>query len=117
MQDAPIALDIIAVVIDFLHEPGEPTAFERKVAAAALAIAHRELALDPVDAEAERARLAALLGRDDALGELTEALAAQLAAGDMDLATPGLADHLWRTTLAKVAVDQPSFSLYRRLTD
>ncbi len=117
MQDPPIALDIIAVVMEFLQRPEPGTAFERRVAAAALALAHRELALDPADADAERARLAALLGRDGELGELTAALATRIASGNMDLATPGLADHLWRTTLAKVAVDQPSFPLYRRLTD
>lgn len=117
MQDPPIGLDIIAVVMDFLRQPEPTSAFERKVAAAALAIAHRELALDAADAEAEAARLAALLGRNGALDELTLALADEIAAGNMTLATPGLADHLWQTTLAKVAVDQPSFPLYRRLSD
>ncbi len=116
MQDPPFALDIIAVVMDFLQQAEPGTAFERKVAAAALAIAHRELSLDPEDAAAERARLVDLLERDGDLGELTAALAEEIAAGRMDISAPGLADHLWRTTLAKVAVDQPSFPLYRRLT-
>ncbi len=31
----------------------------------------------------------------------------------MDLETPGLADHLWETTLAKLAVDQPNYWGYR----
>ncbi|MDP6951707.1 MAG: DUF6285 domain-containing protein [Alphaproteobacteria bacterium] len=117
MQDSPDALDIIAVVMDFLRQTEPGTTFERKVAAAALAIAHRELALSPEDAKAERARLADLLGRDGDLDELTKDLAEEIGAGKLDLATPGLADHLWQTTLAKVAVDQPSFPLYRRLTD
>ncbi len=31
----------------------------------------------------------------------------------MDLATPGLADHLWTVTLDKLAVDQPTYAAYR----
>ena len=33
---------------------------------------------------------------------------------EVDLATPGLADHLWQTTLAKLAVDQPNYASYKR---
>jgi hypothetical protein len=32
----------------------------------------------------------------------------------MDLQTPGLADHLWQTTMAKLAVDQPNYASYKR---
>ncbi len=31
----------------------------------------------------------------------------------MGLATPGLAEHLWAVTLAKLAVDQPTYWGYR----
>ena len=37
----------------------------------------------------------------------------RIAAGELTLETPGLADHLWRTTLAKLAVDQPTYWGYR----
>ncbi len=116
MQDQPGAVDIIAAVADFLRQPEPGTVYERTVAAAALAIAQRELSLDPADADAERQRLADLLGRVGDLTNLTEALAAEIAAGRMDLSTEGLVEHLWQTTLAKVAVDQPRFPLYRHLT-
>jgi hypothetical protein len=39
---------------------------------------------------------------------------ARIAAGAVDLNTPGLAEHLWATTLAKLAVDQPTYASYRR---
>ena len=32
---------------------------------------------------------------------------------DMCYETPGLSDHLWATTLAKLAVDQPQYGAYR----
>jgi hypothetical protein len=41
-------------------------------------------------------------------------LAGKIASGEADLRTPGLAEHLWQTTLAKLAVDQPNYAAYRR---
>ena len=37
----------------------------------------------------------------------------RIRAGELTLETPGLADHLWATTLAKLAVDQPNYAGYR----
>jgi len=48
------------------------------------------------------------------LGELNRLLAEQIASGEVDLQTPGLSDHLWQTTLDKLAVDQPNYASYRR---
>jgi hypothetical protein len=41
-------------------------------------------------------------------------LADQIAKGEVDLQTPGLADHLWHTTMDKLAVDQPNYASYKR---
>jgi Domain of unknown function (DUF6285) len=43
-------------------------------------------------------------------------LSRRIAAGEIDLQTPGVAEHLWATTLAKVAIDQPTYASYRRET-
>jgi len=51
---------------------------------------------------------------DGALADLNRALAEKIRSGEADLATPGLAEHLWQTTLAKLAVDQPNYGSYRR---
>ena len=48
------------------------------------------------------------------LGELNRALAERIATGEVDLQTPGLATHLWQTTMDKLAVDQPNYASYRR---
>ena len=45
--------------------------------------------------------------------DLNGALAENIASGAMDLSTPGLADHLWQTTLAKLAIDQPNYGSYK----
>ena len=43
------------------------------------------------------------------------AISAELQAylDELDLATPGVSDHLWATTMAKLAVDQPTYAAYR----
>jgi len=55
-----------------------------------------------------------LLDMQGSLDELNRALAGRIANGEMDLQTPGLSDHLWQTTMAKLAVDQPNYASYRR---
>ena len=33
---------------------------------------------------------------------------------EVDLQTPGLSEHLWQTTMDKLAVDQPKYASYKR---
>lgn len=118
MQDEPTPSEILAAVARFLREVVAPettghTSFNARVAAGALETARRQLDLAPAAEVAEQARLAALLGADGDLAELNAELSRRLAAGELDLATPGLAEHLWATTLAKLAVDQPAYWGYR----
>jgi hypothetical protein len=118
MQDEPRPSEIVGAVAAFLRgaatkESGPHIAFQLRVAGNALEIAQRQLDLAPVAEAEELARLKALLGRDGTLADLNAALALAIRAGDMDLSTPGLADHLWATTMAKLAVDQPNYSGYR----
>ena len=122
MQDEPTPTEILAAVAAFLRHTIVPdasphTGFQARVAANALDLVARQIALAPgTDAE-ERERLAALLGREGDLGELNRALAEAIAGGALDPATPGLHDHLFATTLAKLAVDQPNYSGYRAALD
>jgi hypothetical protein len=119
MQDPPADADLLEAVAAWLRGTAAPAlpphaAFEARVAANAVDIARRGLS-EAERAGAERARLKALLRREGSLEALTRELAERIRAGELGLDTPGLADHLWRTTLDKVAVDQPRFPLYRRL--
>ncbi|MEO8812391.1 MAG: DUF6285 domain-containing protein [Caulobacteraceae bacterium] len=118
MQDQPAPAEILAAVARFLKEDVAPattghTSFQVRVAANALEMVRRQLDLAPMAEAAEHARLVALLGTKGDLLALNAELALRIAAGEMDLATPGLADHLWATTLAKLAVDQPTYAAYR----
>src|SRR5262245_53523824 len=122
MHDRPSAAQLIAAVRDFLERTAMPqlsghSAFHARVAANALAIVERELALGPEQDTAERERLRALLGGDGPLEAQNRALCREIRAGRIGLETPGLLAHLRATTLAKLAVDQPSYSAYRRAVE
>jgi hypothetical protein len=118
MQDEPRPAEILAAVAAFLKgvvaaETTGATSFQARVAANALEMMRRQLELGPAAEAAELARLEALLGRPGSLFDLNAELAGKIAAGEMDLTTSGLKDHLWKTTLAKLAVDQPTYAAYR----
>ena len=119
MQDPPSARDLVDAVAGFVRDHALPaleghTAFHARVALNVLEIVGRELALAGPANEAERRRLVSLLGRDGSLEQLNAELCERLARGEVTLATPGLSEHLWETTLAKLAIDQPGYAAYRR---
>ena len=119
MQDEPTPTELTKAVADFLRNDVAPTlsgheAFRLRVALNMLDLVTRQLALEADGDAAEGARLTALLGLEGSLLELNRVLAEKIASGEMDLSTPGLADHLWQTTLAKLAVDQPTYGSYKR---
>jgi Domain of unknown function (DUF6285) len=122
MQDEPTPEELIKAVADFLRNDIAPgisghNAFKLRVSVNALDLVTRQLALAQASDAAEAARLSGLLDRQGSLAELNRALADQIATGEVDLQTPGLSDHLWQTTLAKLAVDQPNYAAYRRELD
>src|ERR1700731_861635 len=119
MQDQPTPEELTKAVADFLRNDIAPdisghNAFKLRVAINALDLVARQLALEEASDAAEAARLSQLLGMQGALGELNRALAERIAKGELDLQTPGLSEHLWQTTVAKVAVEQPNYASYKR---
>ena len=119
MQDEPTPTELIKAVADFLRNEITPAikghnAFKLRVGINALDLVTRQLALqEPADA-GEALRLKQLLGIDGSLMELNRALAEKIARGEVDLNTPGLKEHLWQTTMDKLAVDQPNYGSYKR---
>jgi hypothetical protein len=119
MQDEPTPEELIKTVANFLRNDIAPVisghnAFKLRVSINALDLATRQLALEEGSDAAESSRLAQLLRMQGSLGDLNRALADKIAKGEVDLRTPGLADHLWQTTMDKLAVDQPNYGSYRR---
>jgi hypothetical protein len=119
MQDEPTPEELIKAVADFLRNDIAPAitghnAFKLRVSINALDLVLRQLALQEEGETAEASWLSQLLGAQGSLAELNRTLAERIANGEVDLQTPGLADHLWQTTMDKLAVDQPNYASYRR---
>jgi uncharacterized protein DUF6285 len=119
MQDEPTPVELTKAVADFLRNDIAPAisghnAFKLRVAINALDLVARQLTLAEASDAAEAGSLKKLLGIDGALIDANRALAEKIASGEVDLATPGLSEHLWQTTMAKLAVDQPNYGSYKR---
>jgi len=119
MQDEPIPVELTKAVADFLRDDITPmisghNAFKLRVAINMLDLVTRQLTLAQGSDAAEAARLSRLLDMQGSLIDLNRALAGKIAEGEFDLQTPGLSEHLWQTTMDKLAVDQPNYAAYKR---
>ena len=119
MQDEPTPTELIKAVAEFLRNEITPVikghnAFKLRVGINALDLVTRQLALEQGSDTAEAARLRQLLGMNGSLMEMNRALSSKIADGEIDLQTPGLPEHLWQTTMDKLAVDQPNYASYKR---
>ena len=119
MQDEPTPTELINAVADFLRNDIAPdvsghTAFKLRVSLNALDLVARQLTLEAGSDAAELARLSQLLGQQGSLADLNRALAERIEKGEVDQQTPELAEHLWQTTMDKLAVDQPNYASYKR---
>jgi hypothetical protein len=114
MMDQPSALELVTAVREFIEKHAMPqlqghTAFHARVAANALAIVARELEQGAKSAADEETRLKAL-GLSGTLEEMNRTLCRRIREGAIALDDPALAEHLCRTTVDKVAIDQPNYS-------
>ena len=114
-MDQPSMRELVDAVREFIETKAMPelkghTAFHARVAANALAIVVRELDQGPAAGHEEVARLRGLLAQDGTLDELNRELCKRIRTGKFTIDTPGLVEHLEKTTRAKVAIDQPGYS-------
>ena len=119
MQDEPRPSELTKAVADFLREDiaqlvSGHNAFKLRVAINVLDLVTRQLTLQAASDAAEEERLRRLLAMQGSLFDLNRVLAEKIAKGELDLETPGVAEHLWQTTMDKLAVDQPNYAAYRR---
>jgi hypothetical protein len=118
----PTPDELLEAVTEFLEDRVMPkldkhTAFHTRVAVNVLGILRREMEHGPrLDAE-ELARVKGLLGRDGALEDLNAELCDQIRSGNLDHRNQDLMEHLFRTTMGKVSIDQPNYSAYKRALD
>ena len=119
MQDEPTPIELTRAVADFLRGDIAPmisghNAFKLRVAINILDLVTRQLTLEEGSDAREVERLTSLLGMKGSVMELNRVLAQRIAKGEFDLSTTGLAEHLWQTTMDKLAIDQPNYASYRR---
>jgi len=119
MQDQPTPAELVNAVADFLRNDVAPklsghTAFKLRVGLNALDLVVRQLTLEASGDATELERLSKLLGKTGSLEDLNRLLSARIASGEVGFDTPGLAEHVWQTTMDKLAIDQPNYASYRR---
>jgi hypothetical protein len=118
MYDDPTPQEILDAAAAFLRDEIIPVlpayqAFKTRIVANALDLVKRQiLQLNGTEADA-LTRLTSLLGISGTTGELSKELASQIEHGNVSLADSALIEHLWATTLDKLAVDQPNYASYR----
>ncbi|MDO7836425.1 DUF6285 domain-containing protein [Sphingobium sp. HBC34] len=120
MQDEPNPLEILRAVATLLREELMPqlvgaSAFNARVAANALDLVQRELALPATAAQEENGALSSLLGMDGDTQGLTTELARRIADRSIDPADPAVERLLWSITEAKLNVDQPAYGGLKRV--
>lgn len=109
--DANLLLD---AAIDYLERELSPTLsgyhrFQLRVTVNVLAQVRREIALRAPQADAERARLVALLGRDGERDELSRDLAARIRSGAIALDDPALLEHLRLSLVEALRINNPKW--------
>jgi len=119
MQDEPTPIELTKAVADFLRNDITPmisghNAFKLRVAINILDLVTRQLTIEEGSDAREVERLTGLMGIKGSVMGLNRVLAERIAMGEVDLGTSGLAEHLWQTTMDKLAVDQPNYASYKR---
>ncbi|MFW5824361.1 MAG: DUF6285 domain-containing protein [Marinobacter sp.] len=120
MQDLPDNTALLASVEAFLKDEVMPQldasgAFRARVSTNVLGMVRRHLEQASRDGvHEERELLTQLTGKKGTLAGQTAELCQLIASGKLTPDDPRLRDYLWLTTLAKVSVDQPKYSGYRR---
>jgi hypothetical protein len=118
LDERPTAAELVAAVADFLEREVQPAldnrlAFHTKVAANALRIVERELTSGSSAAAADLARLRALTGTDGDLPTLNAVLAQRIRSGELPSDDPALREHLVRSVLSRIAIDNPRYPSLR----
>lgn len=118
LDERPSAAELVAAVAEFLEREVGPAmrgrlAFHTRVAANALRIVERELTSGAAVAAEDAARLRALTGVDGDLRTLNTALAQRIRDGSLSTEEEALRDHLVRSVLARIVIDNPGYPSLR----
>ena len=118
----PSTLQIIQAVRTFLEKDmltsaSGRQAFDTKVAINALMTVERELDHGSQLDSDERKRLVTLLGHEGSLEDMNEELAQAISDGSIGVGDSELVDHLYKSVMGKLSIDNPRYSTYKRLKE
>ena len=117
MNNPPSKEELITSVIEFIEndiidELVGQKRFHAHVAKNSLQIILRQLKLEEKNNRFEKNRLKEILKIDKDLNELNKILCQKIDDEDIDINNNDLIDHLFKTTLEKLSIDQPNYSAY-----
>lgn len=110
MIEGPTREELVKATVGWLNDTSAPVSgFHRKVAANALGIVAREMEQWPAAEAAAVQRMQAILGREGNYKTLNADLARALREGSVDGNDPAVFEHLRRSALDMLAIDQPRY--------
>ena len=117
MNNPPSKEELIVSIInyiekDVINELKGQKRFHAHVAKNSLSIILRQLRLEEENNSREKERLAKILKIDGDLTELNRILCEKINNDQINIKDNNLIDHLYKTTMEKLSIDQPSYSGY-----
>ena len=117
MINPPSKEDLIISIIEFLEndviqELKGQKRFHAHVAKNSLNIVLRQLKLEEVSGEKEKDRLSKILKTDKTIKEMNKILCSRIDNNNIDIDNNELIDHLFKTTMEKLKIDQPNYSSF-----
>ena len=117
MINPPSKEDLIVSIIEFLEndviqELKGQKRFHAHVAKNSLNIVLRQLKLEEASSEKEKDRLSKILKTDKTIKEMNKILCSKIDNNNIDIDNNELIDHLFKTTMEKLEIDQPNYSSF-----
>jgi hypothetical protein len=117
MNNPPSKEELIISIIDYLEndvisELKGQKRFHAHVAKNSLNIILRQLRLEKENNSKEKKRLKEILKIDGDLIELNKILCEKINNNEINIKDNNLIDHLYKTTMEKLSIDQPNYSGY-----
>ena len=117
MNNPPSKEELIISIINYIEndvisELKGQKRFHAHVAKNSLNIILRQLSLEEENNSKEKKRLAEILKIDGDLKELNRILCEKINNDEIDIKDNDLIDHLYKTTMEKLSIDQPNYSGY-----
>ena len=117
MNNPPSKEELITSIIEFIENDvideliGQKR-FHAHVAKNSLQIVLRQLKVEEKNNQSEKSRLKEILKIDKDLNEMNKILCQKIDDEEIDINNNDLIDHLFKTTMEKLSIDQPNYSAY-----